>query len=65
MYEPFGRGFYEWWAGLPPVFRYGVGAALLVVSSILWLFDTADYGFWVALAMVGIVLLLAAGGRHD
>ena len=65
MYEPFGRGFYEWWAGLNPVFRYGVGAAVVVAAGLLWWLKVFDAWFCGSLAVVGIILLLFAGGRDD
>ena len=65
MNEPFGPQFYQWWAGLNPVFRYGIGAIVLVVSTILWWFQVADPMFWGPLAAVGAILLLLAGGRDD
>jgi hypothetical protein len=45
---------FEWWAGLSPWIRFGIAAAFLLVSTILWLMDT----FWPWGWAVGAVLLL-------
>lgn len=65
MYEPFGRPFYEWWAGLDPIYRYGIGVAVIVASAVLWWLQVIDVWFGGPLAVVGIILLLSAGGRDD
>jgi len=61
MLEPFGRGFYEWWAGLVPGYRYGVAIALLALSGGAWYFDFGGWILWGPLFFVGVVLLLCAG----
>jgi hypothetical protein len=62
MYEPFGPRFYEWWAGLNPALRYGVGAVVLLTSAVAWWLQVGDFWFWGPLAVVGIILILVAGG---
>jgi hypothetical protein len=59
--EPFGRGFYEWWAGLDESYRYGVAIAILVASGLLWYFGVGGWMLAGPLFLVGVVLLLFAG----
>jgi hypothetical protein len=61
MYEPFGRGFYEWWAGLHASYRYGVAIAILIVSGLLWYSDVGGWVLGGPLFFLGVVLLLFAG----
>lgn len=48
---------FQWWAGLPPLLRYGVAVFFLLVSTVLWFCGR----FWPWGWAVGVVLLLFAG----
>jgi hypothetical protein len=61
-------GFFEWWADLPAIFRYGVAIVFLLISTGFWFAGRLWPWGWV----VGVVLLLMAGaskaekkGYHD
>lgn len=51
-------GFFEWWAGLPAIFRYGVAIAFLAVSTLLWFVGGR---FWPWGWAIGGALLLLSG----
>lgn len=61
MDEPFGRSFYEWWAGLDPGSRFFVAIGILVVSGLAWYFDADGWMLWGPMFIVGVLLLLFAG----
>jgi hypothetical protein len=60
----FGPGFFEWWAGLTPVVRYGVGLVLLILGIALCCLSG-----WITLGIsllsAGIVLVMFAGRSKD
>jgi hypothetical protein len=65
MDEPFGLGFYEWWAGLSPLYRYGVGLLVLILGIIVWYFDWGGPYFGGTLVAAAVVLFLLAGRSKD
>lgn len=60
MYDLFGPGFYEWWAGLSRGGRLAVAAIVLVSSGAAGFFFFDAWLIYVPAAIVGTVLLLAA-----
>jgi hypothetical protein len=48
---------FDWWSGLSPFWRYGVGLLFLAISTLLWLGGTLWPWGWI----VGVVLLLLGG----
>ena len=48
---------FGWWAGLPPILRYGVAVLFLLISTVLLLFGRIWPWGWA----VGVVLLLLSG----
>ena len=61
MHEPFGRWFYDWWAGLDPTWRYVVAIDILGWTGVAWYFDIGGWLLWGPLFLVGLVLFLFAG----
>ena len=61
----FGREFFEWWAGLTPLNRYGIAMVLLMVGAILCCFTDGGYLAWGAFLTTGMVLLMFAGCSED
>jgi hypothetical protein len=61
----FGPDFFEWWAGLSPLVRYGIAIVLLVVGAVLCYFTEGGYFAWGSLLLAGIVLLMFAGRSAD
>jgi hypothetical protein len=58
---------FEWWAGLPTVFKLGVAGLFLLVSTVMWF---ASDTFWPYGWIAGVVLLLLSfpsgpKGYHD
>lgn len=60
--------FFEWWAGLPPIIRFGVAVLFLGISTAFWIGGR----FWPWGWVVGAVLLAMAipsraerKGYHD
>jgi hypothetical protein len=53
-----GLRFFEWWAGLSPWIRYGVAAAFLLASTLIYFLAGR---IWIWGWIVGGVLLLFAG----
>jgi hypothetical protein len=65
MYEPFGPRFYEWWAGLSPLLRYGVAVLVLVLGAIVWYCDWGGPYFGGTLMAASVLLFLFAGRFMD
>jgi hypothetical protein len=58
MYDLFGRGFYEWWAGLSRVFRLVIALVILALAGLsTWLFPEAWLLWGPGLAAGGVLLL--------
>jgi len=59
MYDIFGRGFYEWWAGLNYASRILVAPVILGIAGVVaWLFPSS-WIIWGPAFVAGGVLLLA------
>ena len=61
----FGPDFFEWWAGLTPMVRYGVAIVLLGIGAALCYFTKGGYFAWGSLVVCGAVLLVFAGRTKD
>lgn len=58
MYEPFGFGFYEWWAGLGRGWHWTIALATLKAGGILaWLLP-GSWHFWLPVLVTGGVLVI-------
>jgi hypothetical protein len=56
----FGPELFEWWAGLTPVVRYGIGIVFIVLGAAVC-FISHWNTLGISLLAAGIVLLLFAG----
>jgi hypothetical protein len=59
MYDPFGRPFYEWWAGLRRGTRITV-ACFVLGCGLLGIYLDGNFYVWVTVAAVGALLLVAS-----
>ena len=60
MYELFGRGFYDWWAGLSRLTRVVVALVILAASATAAFLFPDAWLIWGPALITGGVLLLAA-----
>lgn len=60
MYEHFGFGFYEWWAGLRRLTRVTIALAILAAGATLAWFMPNDGFLWLPIVITGGVLVVAA-----
>jgi hypothetical protein len=61
MKGPFGQSFFEWWASLAPVYRYGVGVLVLILGLIVWRSAWGGLCFGGGLVAISVILLVFAG----
>ena len=61
MFEPFGPRFYEWWAGLSPLLRYGVALLVLILGLILFFSDFGGPYLGGSLMVAAVIFFVLAG----